>query len=156
MKKTLLLLCVSAITFAACEQKPVANDAAKDSLTFQDGKANLASAKTDLAMPNTKKFVHVVNFYLKKDLSAADIKKFEAGVSTLGTIDGLLAFNVGKPASTDRPVIDKSYSYCLLTVFKDKAAHDHYQEVPVHLKFIEDCSHLWEKVVIFDSETIDY
>lgn len=99
-------------------------------------------------------FVHVVNFYLKAGLSAEDIKKFEEGVNSLGSIESLVMFNVGKPADTDRPVIDKSYSYCELTVFKDKAGHDVYQDAPVHLKFIEDCKHLWEKVVIFDSETI--
>ncbi len=107
-------------------------------------------------MPNTKKFVHVVNFYLKPDLSAADIKKFEEGVSSLGKIETLIVFNVGKPAATaDRPVIDKSYSYCLLTVFNDIAGHDVYQEHPVHLEFIKNCNMLWDKVVVFDSETID-
>lgn len=99
-------------------------------------------------------FVHVVNFWLKKGLSPEEVKQFEEGVSTLGTIDGLVQFNVGKPAATDRPVIDRSYDYCLLTVFEDIAAHDHYQEVPVHLKFIADCGHLWEKVLIYDSESI--
>jgi hypothetical protein len=103
-----------------------------------------------------KKFVHVVNFYLKPGLSAADIKKFEDGVSALGKIEAIQVFNLGKPASTDRPVIDRSYSYCELTVFKNKADHDIYQEHPIHLEFVENCKHLWDKVVIFDSETIDY
>ena len=99
-------------------------------------------------------FVHVVNFWLKKGLSAAEIADFERGVKTLGTIDGLLQFNVGKPAATNRPVIDRTYDYCLLTVFENEAAHDVYQEVEVHLKFIEDCSKYWERVLIYDSETI--
>lgn len=99
-------------------------------------------------------FVHVVNFYLKAGLSTEDIQKFEEGVQSLGQIESLELFNIGKPADTDRPVIDKSYSYCELTVFKDKAAHDVYQEHPVHLEFVKNCNHLWEKVVIFDSETI--
>ena len=99
-------------------------------------------------------FVHVVNFYLKAGLSAEDIKKFEDGVNSLRTIESLVLFNVGKPASTDRPVIDRSYSYCELTVFNDEAGHDIYQKAPVHLAFVENCKHLWEKVVIFDSETI--
>ncbi|WP_346317123.1 Dabb family protein [Chitinophaga sp. YIM B06452] len=106
-------------------------------------------------MPHTKKFVHVVNFYLKPDLSAADTRKFEEGVSSLGKIESLIVFNVGKPAATDRPVIDKSYSYCLLTVFNDIAGHDVYQDHPVHLEFIKNCEMFWDKVVVFDSETID-
>lgn len=151
MKKALILL----FTLAACQSAPKEADQ-KDSLTFQDGKANLSTVQNKLAMPATKKFVHVVNFYLKPGLSAEDVKKFENGVSSLGKIESLLVFNVGKPASTDRPVIDKSYSYCLLTVFNDRAGHDLYQEAPIHLEFIKNCEHLWEKVVIFDSETIDY
>ncbi len=99
-------------------------------------------------------FVHVVNFWLKKGLSNEEIADFERGVKTLGTIDGLLQFNVGKPAATDRPVIDRSYDYCLLTVFENEAGHDVYQVAPIHLKFIEDCSKYWERVLIYDSETI--
>ncbi|SFE69785.1 Stress responsive A/B Barrel Domain [Chitinophaga sp. CF118] len=99
-------------------------------------------------------FVHVVNFYLKAGLSEADIKKFEDGVNSLSSIESLVLFNVGKPASTDRPVIDRSYSYCELTVFNDEEGHNIYQKAPVHLAFVENCKHLWEKVVIFDSETI--
>lgn len=96
----------------------------------------------------------MVNFYLKPGLSAADIKKFEDGVSELGKIEAIQVFNLGKPASTNRPVIDRSYSYCELTVFNSKEDHDIYQEHPIHLKFVEECKHLWEKVVIFDSETV--
>lgn len=103
---------------------------------------------------NEKKFVHVVNFYLKPGLSDEEVRKFEAGVSTLGTIGEIQVFNVGKPASTNRPVIDKSYSYCLLCVFRNQEDHDIYQSHPVHLNFVDNCKHLWEKVIIFDSETI--
>ncbi|MFN8356250.1 MAG: Dabb family protein [Spirosomataceae bacterium] len=99
-------------------------------------------------------FVHVVNFYLKPGISAEDEAKFLTGVKTLGQIETVRTFNVGKPASTDRPVIDKSYSYCLLTIFDDIAGHDYYQEVDIHLKFIADCNSFWEKVVIYDSETV--
>lgn len=101
-----------------------------------------------------KKFVHVVNFWLKSDLSAEDVALFESGVVSLGNIDSVRYFNVGKPASTNRPVIDTSYSYCLLTVFDDLAGHDHYQIHPIHLEFLDKCKHLWDKVLIYDSETI--
>jgi hypothetical protein len=51
-------------------------------------------------------------------------------------------------------VIDRSYDYCLLTTFEEEAGHDVYQTHPIHLKFIEDCASLWEKVLIYDSESI--
>ncbi|MDQ1088846.1 MULTISPECIES: Dabb family protein [unclassified Siphonobacter] len=99
-------------------------------------------------------FVHVVNFWLKEGLSAEDRAKFEEGVSSLKNVEGIEVFNVGKPAATDRPVIDRSYDYCLLTVFKDEAAHDVYQVAPIHLKFVETCKQYWDRVLIYDSESI--
>jgi hypothetical protein len=98
-----------------------------------------------------KKFVHVVNFYLKAELSVDEIKAFEKGVSELAKVEVIRTFNLGKPASTDRPVIDRSYSYCLLTVFDSQEDHDIYQVHPVHLNFVDTCKEYWEKVVIFDS-----
>lgn len=96
-------------------------------------------------------FVHVVNFWLKKGLGPVQIRQFEEGVRSLGTIQGLVFFHIGKPAPTDRPVIDRSYDYNLVCVFEDQQAHDAYQADPVHDRFRKDCSHLWERVLIYDS-----
>jgi len=99
-------------------------------------------------------FVHHVFFWLKEELTAADIQKFEETVKTLPGISHVKTGDVGKPASTDRPVIDRSYSYSLLLVFENKENHDRYQVDPTHLKFIEACSSFWNKVQIYDSETV--
>ncbi|MCK7558748.1 Dabb family protein [Chitinophaga sedimenti] len=101
-----------------------------------------------------KKFVHTVNFYLKPDLTPEAVKAFEQGVTALSKVEVIRVFSLGKPASTDRPVIDRSYSYQLLTVFDSQADHDIYQVHPVHLNFVETCNQFWEKVVIFDAESI--
>jgi hypothetical protein len=99
-------------------------------------------------------FVHIVNFWLKKGLSQEDIALFEAGVQSLADVETVDVFSVGKPASTDRPVIDRSYDYCLLTTFEDEKGHDYYQTAPIHLEFIKNCAHLWDKVLIYDSESM--
>ncbi|MBC9931746.1 Dabb family protein [Chitinophaga qingshengii] len=102
-----------------------------------------------------KKLVHVVNFTLKPGLSAEDRKRFEAGVSSLHTIDEISIFNVGTPVPAGGdPNVVRNYDYCLLCIFTDMEAHDRYQVHPVHLNFIEQCKQYWEKVVAFDSETI--
>ena len=101
-----------------------------------------------------KKFVHVVNFWLKKNISTAQITQFEASIKSLEKVDSVIYFNVGTPADTERLTIDRSYNYCLLTVFKNKAGHDAYQVHPIHLKFVEENKMLWEKVLIYDSETL--
>jgi hypothetical protein len=99
-------------------------------------------------------FVHVVNFWLTKGVSDAERQQFVEGVKSLENIATTTTFNVGTPAKTDRPVIDSSYDYCLLTIFNDIEGHDVYQVHPIHLKFIDECKHLWEKVLIYDSETV--
>lgn len=98
-------------------------------------------------------FVHHVFFWLRPELSPADIQKFENGVQSLLSIEHVQSGDIGKPSSTDRPVIDRSYSYSLLLIFRDKAGHDQYQPHPIHQKFVEDCSGLWTRVLIYDSET---
>ncbi len=99
-------------------------------------------------------FVHHVFFWMKEGLTEADYKTFEESVSTLLTIEHVKMGDVGRRASTNRPVIERSYSYSLLLVFADQAAHDAYQPHPVHKAFVERCSHLWDRVLIYDSESV--
>jgi hypothetical protein len=51
-------------------------------------------------------------------------------------------------------VVDDSYSVSWLVFLADKAAEDRYQVDPIHLKFVEDCSALWERVVVYDTEQV--
>jgi cell division inhibitor SulA len=44
-------------------------------------------------------FVHVVNFWLKKDLTDAERQQFVDGVKELGNIESLVTFNVGNRSS---------------------------------------------------------
>ncbi len=100
-------------------------------------------------------FYHVVYFWLKNPLSTEDRGKFEASlVRFLNASKYITTKHVGTPAATDRPVIDRSYTYSLIVSFKDKAAQDAYQNQDVHKAFLKECEPLWEKVVIYDSENI--
>ena len=99
-------------------------------------------------------FVHHVFFWLKDNLSQEDILKFESGVKSLADVEHIRIIEIGKPASTNRPVIDRSYSYSLLLIFDSLADHNAYQPHPIHEKFVNNCSHLWSKVLIYDSESI--
>lgn len=102
-----------------------------------------------------KNFIHVVFFWLKDPQDTAASNRFEEELNTLtGDIKVIKSAHIGKPAPTDRPVIDNSYHYSLILSFKNKQDQDIYQEHPVHLKFIENASDLWEKVVVYDSQSI--
>jgi hypothetical protein len=96
-------------------------------------------------------FVHHVYFWLKNPQSQDDRAKLIAGLEKLSKVKGLQMFHIGQPADTNREVIDRSYAISWLTVFPDKASQDAYQVDPIHLKFVEECSSLWTKVVVYDS-----
>jgi hypothetical protein len=99
-------------------------------------------------------FVHHVFFWLKKTITRENREKFELGLKNLVTIEKIVGKQLGTPASTNRGVIDNSYSYSLLLTFKTKEDQDLYQIHPTHLKFIEECGDLWERVVVYDSVSI--
>lgn len=102
-------------------------------------------------MENTDRFVHNVYFWLKNPDNTADAAQLEKGIKMLSTITHVQHFFVGKPASTDRPVIDNTYSFHLMLTFDNQEKHDAYQIDPIHKKFVTDCSALWEKVQIYDA-----
>lgn len=116
------------------------------------GASAAISDVTAMPMKEKAQLIHHVFFWLKNPGSKDDLKKLIEGVNTLGKIKTLRLFHVGVPAATEkRPVIDDSYHISLLTGFDDVKGHDVYQEDPVHLAFVENYKHLWEKVLIFDS-----
>lgn len=97
-------------------------------------------------------FVHTVLFWLKPDLTAAERAEFEAGLKSLAGIPSVRAIHVGRPASTDRPVVDRTYSYGVDVHFDDLAGHDAYQSHPLHTGFLAAHSSKWLRVVIYDFE----
>lgn len=99
-------------------------------------------------------FIHHVFFWLKKPANADVKSKFEQALRDLVNVETIVDSHLGVPAGTDRDVIDSSYSYSLLVLFKNKADQDVYQTHPIHLKFIEENSMLWERVVVYD--TMEY
>ena len=97
--------------------------------------------------------IHNVYFWLKDDLDALQMAAFETGLASLCGDQAVTQGWYGKPAQTDRDVVENSYDYGLVLVFEDLAAHDAYQEGAVHLQFVEDHLDKWDKVVVHDVET---
>ena len=96
-------------------------------------------------------FVHHVYFYLKNPSSVADRDKLVEGLRKLSKVKTIKMFHIGKPADTHRDVIERSYSISWMLHFSNPADQESYQTDPIHLKFIEDYSALWQKVVVYDS-----
>jgi hypothetical protein len=113
-----------------------------------------AAANAGAAAPvNTyPKLVHHVFFWLKNPASKEDLGSLLAGLRTLTTIETVRGAHFGVPASTEkRDVVDNSYSASEMLFFDDLAGQKTYQDHPVHKKFVADCSHLWERVVVYDA-----
>jgi hypothetical protein len=96
-------------------------------------------------------FVHAVYFWLRADLSDADRATFVAWMPRLCALPSVSQGYWGVPAATDRPVIERSYSYALVLLFADAAAEAAYQVDPEHDAFRAQCGVFWTRVQIFDS-----
>jgi hypothetical protein len=95
-------------------------------------------------------FVHSVYFWLKTDLSEADLAAFREGLESLRKCPTVKYLHLGTPPRAERPVVDDSFSVGLVTVFDDRAGHDAYQVDEVHNKFVADHSGKWDRVLIYD------
>ncbi|MGV3595699.1 MAG: Dabb family protein [Sediminibacterium sp.] len=121
----------------------------------------LATAATVVAQPNinmsSSSFViHQVFFWLKNQGSVADRKKLAEGLQKLSAIPEIQQLYVGFPASTEkREVVDNSWDVSELMFFNDLAAQKNYQDHPLHQAFIKEYAHLWEKVIVYDTLTIE-
>jgi hypothetical protein len=96
-------------------------------------------------------FVHHVYFWLNNPDSKEDLQKLISGLQALSKVPQISAFHIGIPAPTNREVIDTSYAVSWLNIFQSEEDEKIYQSHPMHLKFIEECSSLWRKVVVYDS-----
>ena len=101
---------------------------------------------------NKKQLTHHVFFWLNNPSSKEDLNKLLTGLQTLEKIETVQKIHIAVPASTEeRDVVDASFSASELLFFDDAAGQKIYQDHPIHKKFVADCSHLWKKVIVYDS-----
>ena len=96
---------------------------------------------------------HDVYFTLKDNSVKARNKLVAACKKYLSKHSGEVFFAAGsRVADLKRPVNDQDFDVALHIVFKNRKAHDKYQDHPRHKKFIEENKDDWKKVRVFDSE----
>lgn len=96
-------------------------------------------------------FIHHVYFWLNKPDNVEDRNKLVEGLTKLAAVKTIKAFHIGKPADTNRDVIERGYAVSWLLQFENAADQASYQTDPVHLNFVDTCKHLWSKVIVYDS-----
>jgi hypothetical protein len=96
--------------------------------------------------------VHNVFFSLKDNSPAAQAKLIAACNKYLTPHPGIAFFACGPIAEElKREVNDRDFSVGLHIAFENQAAHDRYQDAPLHNQFIEENQANWAKVRVFDS-----
>jgi hypothetical protein len=118
--------------------------------------AAIGAGTTISAMPQlykkSKQLAHHVFFWLKNPNSTEDRDKLVEGVKTLSKIETVREIHVGILAGTEkRDVVDTSWHVSELMFFDDLQGQSTYQTHPVHLEFIKNHGHLWEKVIVYDA-----
>jgi len=96
--------------------------------------------------------IHHVYFWLKQPQNESHKEQLIKGLNELIKVKHIKLSHIGFPAGTEnRDVVDHSYSVSYMAMFDNQADQAAYQTDPIHLKFVEDCQHLWEKVIVYDS-----
>ncbi len=119
------------------------------------GGAAVDSSSASPAASQEAKVVHHVFFWLKRPNSIVDRDQLVAGLRALAKIPVIRSLQIGVPASTEqRDVVDASFGVSELMVFDSVADQKIYQDHPIHHDFIENCEHLWRKVIVYDMVTL--
>ncbi len=132
------------------------NSSRRKFITSAAGLAAVTTFSPVTAMEQDEKFIaHQVYFWLKNPGSTEDRAQLITGIKTLRKIESVRKLIIGVVAATEkRPVIDDSWGVSELALFSDLDGQAAYQVHPIHTDFVKNYSHLWSKVVIYDSSEV--
>jgi len=117
--------------------------------------AAASAATPHVSMEKKYPISHHVFFWLKNPESKEDRDKLIAGLKKLSKIETIRELYVGVPAATEeRGVVDNTYGVSELMFFSDLEGQKTYQDHPLHQAFVKECSPLWEKVVVYDTQAV--
>jgi hypothetical protein len=95
--------------------------------------------------------VHSVYIWLKDGLSSETRTAHLEALEALARIPFVRQFHLGVPAETNRPVIERGYTYALIVGCDDFAALEAYRAHPIHDALRALAEVCWEKQVVYDS-----
>jgi hypothetical protein len=115
----------------------------------------MSTQKIDQQIIEQGGFVHTVFFWLKSEATPQDHESFVHHLQDfIRSSEFVKTKHIGSKVTSKRDVVDSSYDYCLIATFDSEAEQVKYQDEPVHHDFIKNASHLWEKVEVFDSQSM--
>ncbi|MGB5435880.1 MAG: Dabb family protein [Maribacter sp.] len=100
-------------------------------------------------------YAHTVYFWLQNPESHEDCAAFETSLKKFMDHSAYAKTKyIGTPPKASRDVVDGSFTYALIVTFESAEAQQKYQDEAPHKLFIEESSHLWTKVIVYDSTGI--
>ncbi len=93
---------------------------------------------------------------MRPDLTETGKQTFLEGIEALMKLSSVKHAWFGKPADTDRPVIDRTYDYALVLVLENAAGHDAFQIDPEHNAIRERLGGMWSRILISDVTDFEF
>ncbi len=115
---------------------------------------NMFASALPMFNPVKKKKVysHYLLFWLRKDLSAAEVKEFENFFEGLKKLPYQKNLRYGKPAhSSPRNVLDNTFTYNASMEFDTLEELEAYGQLPEHLALVKKYKPFFEKMIVHDT-----
>lgn len=99
-----------------------------------------------------KMYFHYLLFWLRKDLSAAEVKEFENFFEGLKKLPYQKNLRYGKPAnSSPRSVLDNTFTYNASMEFDSLEELEAYGQLPEHIALVQKYKPMFEKMLVHDT-----
>jgi len=104
------------------------------------------------AQKSKKVFFHYLLFWLKADLSPAQVEEFKQFFEGLKKLPYVKNVRYGKPAdSSPRAVLDNSFSYNASMEFDSLEELEAYGKLPEHLALVAKYKPFFDRMMVHDS-----
>jgi len=115
---------------------------------------NMLASALPMFNPTKKKkvYFHYLLFWLRKDLSEADVKEFENFFEGLKKLPYQKNLRYGKPAaSSPRSVLDNTFTYNASMEFDSLEELEAYGKLPEHLALVQKYKPFFERMLVYDT-----
>lgn len=115
---------------------------------------NMFASALPMFNPIKKKkvYFHYLLFWLRKDLSEAEVKEFENFFEGLKKLPYQKNLRYGKPAnSSPRAVLDNTFTYNASMEFDSLEELEAYGQLPEHLALVQKYKLFFEKMMVHDT-----
>lgn len=115
---------------------------------------NVLASALSMFNPIKKKkvYFHYLLFWLRKDLSEAEVKEFENFFKGLAQLPYQKNLRYGRPAaSSPRNVLDNSFTYNASMEFNSLEELEAYGKLPEHLALVQKYKPFFERMLVHDT-----